>query len=85
MTELMRTLYQYGAKARVSCGLDDYEQYCESGKSTERNLQALRELLSPEALQRLENYLSEQDTLHDLELEAAFCTGFSIGQELSRV
>lgn len=85
MTELMQTLYQYGAKARISCGLDDYEQYCESEKSTERNLQALRELLTPEALQKLENYLGDQNTLHDLALEAMFRAGLSIGQELSRV
>lgn len=85
MTELMRTIYQYGTKARVSCGLDDYEQYCESDKNVEENLQKLRERLDPEGLRRLENYLGEQSALHDIELETAFCTGFSIGQELSRI
>lgn len=85
MTELMRTIYQYGAKARVSCGLDDYEQYNASEKSIEQNLQKLRERLDAEGIQRLESCLEEQSALHDIELEAAFCTGFSIGQELSRV
>ena len=30
MTELMRTLYQYGSTARITCGMEDYEQYCEN-------------------------------------------------------
>ena len=85
MTELMRTLYQYGSKARVTCRMEDYAQYCESQKYLEKNLQALRERLNPEELQKLENYLGEQNLLHNLELEAAFCSGLSIGQELSRL
>ena len=85
MTELMRELYRYGSKARITCGLEDYEQYRESQKCLERNLQALRDLLTPEALQKLENYLAEQQVLNGLDQEAAFCAGFSIGQELSRV
>lgn len=85
MTELMRELYQYSSRTRIVNSLDDYEQYCESSKRMDQTFQALQELLNPEELQKLQNYLGEKDVLHDLELEAAFCAGFSIGQELSRV
>ena len=85
MTELMRTLYQYGSTARITCGMEDYEQYCENSKLLEKNLQALQEQLNPDEMNKLENFLYGQNVLHDLELEATFCSGFSIGQELSRV
>ena len=85
MTELMRVLYQYSSKIQVPCDAEDYAQYSESTQSAQRNLEALRGQLAPETLQKLENYLAEQRVLHDLELETVFRTGFSIGQELSRV
>ena len=85
MTELMRILYDYASRYRMSGSMEDCEQYTESTKTMERSLKALHELLSEKELQHFENYLDEQRMVQSIELEAMFCAGFSIALELSRL
>lgn len=85
MTELMRILYDYASKSRLSSSLEDCEQHQESAKVVDNSLHTLRKRLGAEDAQVLENYLGEELVVHELELEAMFCAGFSIGQELSRL
>lgn len=85
MTELMRILYDYASRYRLAGSMEDCEQYNESDKSAERNLKVLKETLNEQELERLENYLGEQQLIQALECEAMFCAGFSIGLELSRL
>lgn len=84
MNELMRILYDYASRYRLSSSIEDCDQYAESTKISEYTLKVLQSSLNEEENQQLENYLGEQQIIHDLDLEAMFCTGFSIGQELSR-
>ena len=85
MTELMRILYDYASRYRLSGSMEDCEQYNESDKIAERSLKSLQEALNEQERKQLENYLGEQQTVHDIELESMFCAGFSIAQELSRL
>ena len=84
MTELMRILYDYASKYRLAGSMEDCEQYNENDKLAERSLKALQEALNEQELKQLENYLSELQIVRDIEHEAIFCAGFSIGLELSR-
>ena len=85
MTELMHILYDYASRYRLAGSMEDCEQYNESDKLAERNLKILQETLNEQELERLENYLGEQQVVQALECEAMFCAGFSIAQELSRL
>ena len=76
--------YEYASKSRLASSLEDCQQRQESAEIMERSLRALQASLDAEAARKLENYLEGQRTVHELELEAMFCAGFSIGQELSR-
>lgn len=84
MNELMQILYHHASRYRLSGSMEDRKQYEDGTKLMERNLKALQEKLNDEEMKKLENFLSEQQLVHDMELEAMFCTGFSVGQELSR-
>ena len=85
MTELMQILYDYASSYRLAGSMADCEQFNESEKLAKSSLKDLQEALNEQELKKLQNYLGEQQILQDLEREAIFRAGFSIGLELSRV
>jgi len=84
MTDLIHILYEYACKHRMRSYLDSEPQYRESGQMSGRQYRELQELLNEEGRQHLEDYRGEVKLMHDIELEAIFCAGLSLGQELSR-
>lgn len=85
MTELFQVLYNYALQSQLSYNQEDYLQYLASTKCVERILKKLHERLDADGIKMLESLLEEQCILHDLEMEAIFCAGLSIGQEISRL
>ncbi|MDE7221430.1 MAG: hypothetical protein K2O45_17755 [Oscillospiraceae bacterium] len=85
MNELVRILYDHAYEHRMPYYLDDESQYRESSIMIDRQYKDLQKMLTADGQQRLEDYAGEKSVLHDLELEAIFRAGISIGLELSRL
>lgn len=85
MTELLQALYTYACENRMTYAPEDRAQLRESSRVLDRIKQRLTEHLSEKDQKLFENYIGEEKLLQDLELEAMFQAGLSMGLELSRL
>lgn len=85
MNELIRILYDYAYRRHMLFYLENDVQYHECEIVTDRQYDDLQKLLDEDGRQRLEDYANDLRLQHDLELEAMFRAGLSLGQTLSRL
>ena len=85
MNSLIRHIVEYAEQNRMPAYLAGNEQYRESERASQKQLEKIRQMLPEEGQQRLEDLLSERKLMHSTELEAMCLAGISIGQELSRL
>ena len=83
MPTLLEALYTYAQKNRTAYTLEDGAQIKESGDMSDRARKELLSMLPEKGRETLLNYISEEELIQGLELEAAFRAGLSIGLELS--